>query len=294
MKHVVYLVQKGLISNQVVSGKSGKNYGTAVHVPARGGVVLRMTMEEYTSAKDDIMGNTTPNQQWVPGIPSGCKLGPGGGPADAEFIWDRHLFCRGHSPSNASPIDADVIPLSQQPPAPAPKDDPEPKPPAEQPVVMPPPPVGDESPKPAQVPGLDPAAPGESSRSVVTHEGVHFEFVEGAVRVGKTKLSTHLLETLGNNEPNPDVWFRIVKREGDGLLLLESKKLEPKAEPKEIPPPGFVAGDEQPPQAEADLEKMPYKELQKLAKERGANLFKVKGREKLAAWVREHPAKPDA
>jgi hypothetical protein len=297
MRHVVYLIQRGLTSNQVVSGRTGKNYGTAVHVPARGGVVLKMTMEEYTAAKDDIVGNTAPNQQWVPdivpeaeaapgrgkcGIPSGCRLGVGGHPADAEFIWDRHLFCRGHAPNNASPIDDQVIPLSEAPPAPAPKDAPEPKPPVEQPVVMPPPAVADEEVRAEQPPAAEPL------NRQLTHEGVQFEFVPGAVRVGKTKLSTTLLQTLGENEPNPDVWFRIVKREGDGLLLLESKKLDPKAEPKEIPPAGFVAGNEEPPKVEDGLDTMPWQQLQKLAKKRGMNILRQR-REALVKWVREHP-----
>jgi hypothetical protein len=300
MRHVVYLIQKGLTSNQAVSGRSGKNYGTAVHVPARGGVVLKMTMEEYTAAKDDIVGNTAPNQQWVPdivpeaeaapgrgkcGIPAGCRLGPGGRPADAEFIWDRHLFCRGHAPNNASPIDDQVIPLFEAPATPAPKDDPEPVPTADQPRVLPPPPVADEEVRAEQPPAAEPL------NRQLTHEGVQFEFLEGAVRVGKTKLSTTLLQTLGENEPNPEVWFRIVKREGDGLLLLESKKLE---SPKQIPPAGFVEGNNEPPQVEDDgLEKMPWPQLQKLAKKRGMNVFR-KGREDLVKWVREHPDKPSA
>lgn len=304
IRHVVYLVQKGINSNQVVSGKSGKNYGTAVHVPSRGGVVLRMSMEEYTAAAQDIVGNTAPNQQWVPdivpeaeavpgrgkcSIPSGCKAGPGGSKADAEFIWETHLFCRTHAPNNANPIDDQVVPLSEQPAlAPKPAEQPDPVAPVEQPRVLPPPAVADEEVRSEQPPIAEPL------NRQLTHEGVQFEFVEGAVRVGKTKLSTTLLQTLGENEPNPDIWFRIVKREGDGLLLLESKKLDPKAEPKEIPPAGFVAGNDEPPQVEDDgLDKMPWQELQKLAKKRGMNILREK-RPALVKWVREHPDKSSA
>jgi hypothetical protein len=302
MKHVVFLVQKGLISNQVVSGKSGKNYGTAVHVPARGGVVLRMSMEEYAAAAQDIIGNTTPNQQWVPDIvpeaeavpgrgkcriPSGCKLGVGGGPEDAEFIWETHLFCRGHAPSNASPIDDQVIPLSQQPPAPKPAEQPDPLVPVEQPVVLPPPAVADEESRAANVPGLDKLQSSLGPKPAwVSHEGVIFEFMEGAVRVGKTKLSTALLETLGNGEPNPDVWFRIVKRQPDGALILESKKLEPVTEQK-------VSPKAEAPEVDDGLDKMPWQQLQKLAKKRGMNILR-QPRAALVQWVREHPDKSSA
>lgn len=307
MRFAVYLVQKGINSNQVVSGKSGRNYGTAVHVPARGGVALKMTMEEYTAAGPDIVGNTAPNQQWVPdivpeaeaipgrgkcGIPAGCTAGPGGAKADAEFIWDQYLFCRAHAPNNAGPIDKDVIPLSQQPPAPAPT--PEPGPVVAEPVqVMPVPAVGDPDPS-AQVPDLA----GTTSRSVVTHEGTQFEFEQGAVRIGKTRMSTAMLEALGNSEPNQKLWFRIVKRGEDGTLYLESKVEEPKDEPKdEIPAendkPTPEKDGERPEVTDDGLDKVPFGQLQKLAKKSGMKIFQ-QGREAMVKWVREHPDQPDA
>lgn len=316
MRFAVYLVQKGINANQVVSGKSGKNYGTAVHVPARGGVALKMTMEEYTANGPDIVGNTAPNQQWVPdivpeaesvpgrgkcGIPAGCTAGPGGSKADAEFIWDQYLFCRTHAPNNASPIDQNVVPLSEAPPAPAPTPEPEPVV-AEPAQVMPVPAVGDPDPS-ARAP-VEAAAPRDvTATEIIMHEGTAFEFMPGAVRVGKTRLSTALLETLGNGEPNQNVWFRIVKRGEDGTLFLESKVLEDvKEEPKEIPPAGFIAGNEPAPDKKDDtqpevtddgLDKMPFGQLQKLAKKRGMQIFQ-QGREAMVKWVREHPDKPDA
>lgn len=90
-------------------------------------MVLKLALAVYTAAADDIIGNTAPMQQWVPhfvsegvaqqpngsfsgeergfcGIPAGCRLGPGGSAAEADYQWQHYKFCAGHAPSNAKPL----------------------------------------------------------------------------------------------------------------------------------------------------------------------------------------------
>lgn len=131
MNHSVLLVQRGISEGtHAVSGKSGKLYGTAVQTPGYGGVVFRLKLEDYAAAADDLIGNTVPMQQWVPhfisegstngaqhvdrgycSIPAGCRLGPSGGAAEADYSWQHYLFCAGHAPNNAKPVWAGAPPI---------------------------------------------------------------------------------------------------------------------------------------------------------------------------------------
>lgn len=123
MKHSVTLVQLGINAQTwPVAGKSTKLYGNAVASSAHGpgAVIFLMSLEEYARSAYDLIGNTTAAQQWVPefkvddspsivsrglcGIPSGCKLGPKGVKAEAEYRWESNLFCAGHAPNNAKPL----------------------------------------------------------------------------------------------------------------------------------------------------------------------------------------------
>lgn len=49
-----------------VSGKSGKFYGHGRYIPSHGGAVFEMSLEDYTQARFDIVGNAAFQQQWVP------------------------------------------------------------------------------------------------------------------------------------------------------------------------------------------------------------------------------------
>lgn len=49
-----------------VCGISGKLYGQAVFIPAFGGPVLELSLEDYERDKFDIIGNTKYRQQWIP------------------------------------------------------------------------------------------------------------------------------------------------------------------------------------------------------------------------------------
>lgn len=49
-----------------VCGKSMKLYGQAVMNPALGGPVFEMSLEDYNRDKDDIIGNSQFQQQWIP------------------------------------------------------------------------------------------------------------------------------------------------------------------------------------------------------------------------------------
>ena len=49
-----------------VCGKSRKLYGQAILVPALGGPVFELSLEDYNRDKDDIIGNIEFQQQWIP------------------------------------------------------------------------------------------------------------------------------------------------------------------------------------------------------------------------------------
>lgn len=108
----VLLVQRGISSQtHAVSGKSLKSYGFATQVPGHG-VALKMSLEEYAACAHDIVGNTQPQQQWVPEfilevnapkdrgkccIPAGC-------PNEADYRSGVDLYCSGHAPNDAEPL----------------------------------------------------------------------------------------------------------------------------------------------------------------------------------------------
>lgn len=122
----VYLVQQGIsAATHPVTGKSGKLYGTATASPEHGGVMFMMTDQEYLKDAHDIVGNTSPHQQWVPLFVSGA--------AEAAFHkCDRcsekaiarkgpYYYCGTHAPSDAVFFEAKpaALPPNQPPPAPA-------------------------------------------------------------------------------------------------------------------------------------------------------------------------------
>lgn len=133
MKYV-NLVQRGVMSQtHPVSGKSGKFYGTAVLSAPHGGVMLRLSLEDYMKDAHDLIGNTAGAQQWVPefgedvtplagqslcSIPAGCRLGLDGRAATATHIWGQYLFCEEHAPANAARLDGQPSLTSVPPPAP--------------------------------------------------------------------------------------------------------------------------------------------------------------------------------
>lgn len=111
MKYKVKLVQQGVSSQTLaVSGKSGRLYGTATSSPSDGGVAFIMTMAEYGEAAHDIVGNTAPNQQWVPiFVPEPVGAGtravkcciPAGCATPAEYVIGSDFYCPAHAPLNA-------------------------------------------------------------------------------------------------------------------------------------------------------------------------------------------------
>lgn len=108
MNYFVNLVQRGVSAQtHPVSGRSGRNYGTAVASPPHGGVVFRMSLEDYMNASHDLCGNTIAGQQWVPEfVPEVGAQAQARPKCDrctnpSVAIWDRFPFCAEHAPSNA-------------------------------------------------------------------------------------------------------------------------------------------------------------------------------------------------
>jgi hypothetical protein len=109
MTYFVNLVQRGISANtHPVSGKSGKGYGTAVNSPQHGGVVFRMSLQDYMNAAHDICGNPIASQQWVPefvqeaGAQAQTRPKCDRCPKPSVAIWDRFPFCADHAPANAT------------------------------------------------------------------------------------------------------------------------------------------------------------------------------------------------
>jgi hypothetical protein len=125
MTYFVNLVQRGIAANShPVSGKSGKGYGTAVASPAHGGVIFKMSLQDYMNAAHDLCGNTIAGQQWVPEF-----VMEAGAQAQARpkcdrcqkpsvAIWDRFPFCEDHAPANAVWYDESQRPAPTAAPAP--------------------------------------------------------------------------------------------------------------------------------------------------------------------------------
>lgn len=70
-----------------VSGRSGKFYGTAFHVPEKSGLVLEMSVEDYERDKFDIIGNPAAGHQWVPefvSVPDDTRPAPESKPETFE------------------------------------------------------------------------------------------------------------------------------------------------------------------------------------------------------------------
>lgn len=105
----VNLVQRGISAQtHPVSGKSGKLFGNAIASPKDGGVLFKMTLEDYFASAFDLCGNTTAGQQWVPVFveeasstaqPARPKCDRCAKPSVA--IWDRFPYCEDHAPNNA-------------------------------------------------------------------------------------------------------------------------------------------------------------------------------------------------
>jgi hypothetical protein len=109
MTYFVNLVQRGISANtHPVSGRSGKGYGTAVNSPQHGGVVFRMSLQDYMNAAHDICGNPIAGQQWVPefiqeaGAQAQTRPKCDRCPKPSVAIWDRYPFCADHAPANAT------------------------------------------------------------------------------------------------------------------------------------------------------------------------------------------------
>lgn len=112
-KTSVLLVQRGITAQtHSVSGKSLKSYGFATQSPGHGGVVLKMSLADYTAAAHDIVGNSQPQQQWVPEfvfevdapkdrgkccVPAGCIN-------EADYRSGMDLYCSGHAPNDAEAL----------------------------------------------------------------------------------------------------------------------------------------------------------------------------------------------
>jgi hypothetical protein len=126
MTYFVNLVQRGISANShPVSGKSGKGYGTAVNSPQHGGVIFRMSLQDYMNAAHDLCGNTIAGQQWVPefvmeaGAQAQARPKCDRCPKPSVAIWDRYPFCEIHAPANAVWYDESQRPASSAAPAPA-------------------------------------------------------------------------------------------------------------------------------------------------------------------------------
>jgi hypothetical protein len=142
MTYFVNLVQRGISANShPVSGKSGKGYGTAVNSPAHGGVIFKMSLQDYMNAAHDLCGNTIAGQQWVPEF-----IQEAGAQAQARpkcdrcskpsvAIWDRYPYCAEHAPANATWYDENERPASAA--APAPTDAPDVLPKVNEPPMTP-------------------------------------------------------------------------------------------------------------------------------------------------------------
>jgi len=106
MNYSVLLVQRGISSISLpITGKSRRLYGHAVQSPEHGGVSLLMSMEDYMLNAHDIVGNTEPNQQWVPEFvamnkaSAALKCDRCRKPAVSQS--DRYFFCEEHAPYDA-------------------------------------------------------------------------------------------------------------------------------------------------------------------------------------------------
>jgi hypothetical protein len=126
MTYFVNLVQRGISANShPVSGKSGKGYGTAVNSPQHGGVIFKMSLQDYMNAAHDLCGNTIAGQQWVPefvmeaGAQAQARPKCDRCPKPSVAIWDRYPFCEIHAPANAVWYDESQRPASSAAPAPA-------------------------------------------------------------------------------------------------------------------------------------------------------------------------------
>lgn len=122
MTYFVNLVQRGISANShPVSGKTGKSYGTAVSSPQHGGVILRMSLQDYMNAAHDLCGNTIAGQQWVPefvmeaGAQAQARPKCDRCPKPSVAIWDRFPYCAEHAPANATWYDENERPASAAP-----------------------------------------------------------------------------------------------------------------------------------------------------------------------------------
>jgi hypothetical protein len=136
------LVQRGISANShPVSGKSGKGYGTAVNSPQHGGVIFKMSLQDYMNAAHDLCGNTIAGQQWVPefiqeaGAQAQARPKCDRCPRPSVAIWDRFPFCEIHAPANATWYDESQRPASAA--APAPADSPDVLPKVNEPPMTP-------------------------------------------------------------------------------------------------------------------------------------------------------------
>jgi hypothetical protein len=142
MTYFVNLVQRGISANShPVSGKSGKGYGTAVNSPQHGGVIFKMSLQDYMNAAHDLCGNTIAGQQWVPefvmeaGAQAQARPKCDRCPRPSVAIWDRFPFCEIHAPANATWYDESQRPASAA--APAPTDSPDVLPKVNEPPMTP-------------------------------------------------------------------------------------------------------------------------------------------------------------
>jgi hypothetical protein len=111
MNYSVHLVQRGIpAQTHPVTGKSGKLYGQALQSPVHGGVMYQMSAKDYLDNAHDLVGNTSPGQQWVPEFMTNNPREVGQFKCDrcskpAVAIWDRYYYCGDHAPNNAAYLD---------------------------------------------------------------------------------------------------------------------------------------------------------------------------------------------